>query len=109
MERDWKRIKFAKHSPQHLSQYGVLQGMEWAEPELACGGSRLLKWNQRIIMQSTDGCSSNRSCGYCCPSLSAWPLSADDQSQQPNSHFDWHTSSAAWPLSILQSQQPVYH
>ena len=31
----------------------VMQGMEWGEPELACGGSRLLKWNQRIIMQST--------------------------------------------------------
>ena len=29
--------------------------------------------------------------------VAAWPLSAV-QSQQPISHFDWHASSAAWPL-----------
>ena len=40
--------------------------------------------------------------------VAAWPLSAV-QSQQPISHFDWHASSAAWPLSVLQSRQPVYH
>ena len=40
--------------------------------------------------------------------VAAWPLSAV-QSQQPIPHFDWHASSAAWPLSVLQSQQPVYH
>ena len=34
--------------------------------------------------------------------VAAWPLSAV-QSQQPISHFDWHASSAAWPLSVLQS------
>ena len=38
--------------------------------------------------------------------IAAWPLSAV-QSQQPISHFDWHASSAAWPLRF--SGQPVSH
>ena len=39
--------------------------------------------------------------------VAAWPLSAV-QSQQPISHFDWHVPSAAWPLSVFQSRQPVW-
>ena len=34
--------------------------------------------------------------------IAAWPLSAV-QSQQLISHFDWHATSAAWPLSVLQT------
>ena len=34
--------------------------------------------------------------------VAAWPLTAV-QSQQPISHFDWHASSAAWSLSLFFS------